>query len=511
MTTPLSQKECLYKAVRTNSTAEALVLLKQNDDAQLDLMYVDPNNSAGWTPLLWTSYHGNEELVSKLIESDPAQLSCSPNNTALHIAAQRGNLSVCWILLLSSVDINSRDASDNTSLHSAAAGGYDSIVTLLIGFGFDVKAKNKFLLTPLEVCTDKKCRAILQDALLAQARDVSSSSQILSVMYAAKSSYLKDIVNGKRDGVDIIELEKSLGEFNEFGLPQHVIRLGVLRVAWLKRLKEIADATKVLQDASPITSASIYESTVNSLRKLIQGAETDMSGDVSNGAESAQGDPPTSIVGILQEARGACEIANAEYWLGKTLESCTASSNEEVSRELKSSRIADLEEAIQRANDLRGSTELITQASSAVARMKAELELQDALDNLPAVRLPAPEMTPKEEKTYWEARDIGKIEQFEGYPILPEGKEDYTWVESESLSTLRLALQRLDSAIAAAATSGVDDSTVENARSLLANKAKERDALEAKNDADRMDAVAGAKKTAMKLRKKKRKKKKAKA
>ena len=142
--------------------------------------------------------------------------------------------------------------------------------------------------------------------------------------------------------------------------------------------------------------------------------------------------------------------------------------------------------------------------------MKAELELSDALAGVPSVRLPVPGMKAKEEKTYWEAEDIGHLETFEGFPILPKDQADYTWVESEALTKLRSSIKRLDSAISSATTCthNVNEDALETARETLGKATDELKALEVKNEADMKKAKLDAKKAALKLKKKKAKSKK---
>ncbi|KAL9117806.1 MAG: hypothetical protein Q9187_005651 [Circinaria calcarea] len=53
--------------------------------------------------------------------------------TALHVAAEKGDLSIVRLLLESSdIPVNARDAQGSTALHLAAAGGYCDVVRLLL-------------------------------------------------------------------------------------------------------------------------------------------------------------------------------------------------------------------------------------------------------------------------------------------------------------------------------------------------------------------------------------------
>ena len=50
-----------YEAVRLNDTAQALQYLDSpvsDEDGNDHVTFVDPENSANWTPLHWACYHG---------------------------------------------------------------------------------------------------------------------------------------------------------------------------------------------------------------------------------------------------------------------------------------------------------------------------------------------------------------------------------------------------------------------------------------------------------------------
>jgi ankyrin repeat protein len=70
------------------------------------------------------------------------------NKTPLHIAAQKGHLEICQLLLERGAEINIRDRDLNTALHIAVLRGHLPVVQLLVQQGGDLTAKNIFGQTP---------------------------------------------------------------------------------------------------------------------------------------------------------------------------------------------------------------------------------------------------------------------------------------------------------------------------------------------------------------------------
>eukprot|EP00957_Ditylum_brightwellii_P096808 7372125-Ditylum_brightwellii.AAC.1 len=178
--------------------------------------------------------------------------------------------------------------------------------------------------------------------------------------------------------------------------------------------------------------------------------------------------------------------------------------------------MALLRQAIDKADALGADTNLIETSKCLLARLTSELELHSSYRSLPNVRLPDPNITPKEAREYWQAEDLGHIEETEEYPLPPrqgdndndnEEEAEYIWHESESLALLKVVITRLESSLQHAEQSGADGDLCQLCRGELEVKIKNRTILEAKDVEDKAIAVASAQKEAKKLLKKKKKKK----
>jgi ankyrin repeat protein len=69
--------------------------------------------------------------------------------TALHMAASRGEVSVVQFLIANGSDVNAKNRDGETPLHNAAYRGRDLVIPLLIRGGADLAAKNTKGETPL--------------------------------------------------------------------------------------------------------------------------------------------------------------------------------------------------------------------------------------------------------------------------------------------------------------------------------------------------------------------------
>lgn len=98
-----------------------------------------------------------QDAVLELLTSRGADLNARDGNnlTPLHLAAVKGRVEACRILLDAGTDVNvtgftSRDGSaESTPLHLAAESGAREVVELLISRGANVNAVNNFQRTPL--------------------------------------------------------------------------------------------------------------------------------------------------------------------------------------------------------------------------------------------------------------------------------------------------------------------------------------------------------------------------
>jgi cytohesin len=88
--------------------------------------------------------------------------------TELHIAANRGQVSLMKQLISRGANVRARNRTRDTPLHGAAKNGHEDAVELLIAKGANVNAKGIIGLTPLHETTDKK----IAEMLIANGADI---------------------------------------------------------------------------------------------------------------------------------------------------------------------------------------------------------------------------------------------------------------------------------------------------------------------------------------------------
>ncbi|MBY0353694.1 ankyrin repeat domain-containing protein [Candidatus Babeliales bacterium] len=91
--------------------------------------YVDAQNYAGCTPLLFAAMHGYDKIVALLLTK--ADLSTYVGWTPLHTAALNGHLACVQLLVGAGADIHAKDRHDRTPLDCARENGHTKIVELL--------------------------------------------------------------------------------------------------------------------------------------------------------------------------------------------------------------------------------------------------------------------------------------------------------------------------------------------------------------------------------------------
>jgi hypothetical protein len=103
---------------------------------------------------------GNVDGVRKLLSADPTLIQARTigvweNDTALHLAAARGDNDMVMLLLEHKADVNAKDEAGITPLHLAALHGQASVAKTLLGAGATVDAIGfKDNDTPLIVAAD---------------------------------------------------------------------------------------------------------------------------------------------------------------------------------------------------------------------------------------------------------------------------------------------------------------------------------------------------------------------
>lgn len=519
----------LYNAIQLNESETALQLI----ELDVSTKYVDHSNKSKWTMLHWAAYHGNEQIVEALLNTNAAseyktyQMKCRmaedkdctnqrprnkshinpvAMNTPLHRAAQRGHLQVCWLLLMSSFSLADIDRYGNTPLHLAAAHGHHKVVECFIEDGADVKATNQFHLNALQVASTEACRFILrremkEEKSVFQASRRDRMHQQHVEKYTAIASTVQNFINENIDDggdkQDIALMKKTLDDACDFGVASHIIRLGRNRVKWLELERQVKRCMFAVEQARPTLEPTEYEK-VATLQNLLT--------KVKNLA--AKGDQvPPMIEEIMAKGHVLCAVATSEFWLHALTHRLSQYNTKAMKENDIKEGVSKLKDVISKTEKQGGSAKLMKVGNAVLERIISELDLQHAVMGLPTVRLPVPEMTPKEARNYWCSEDFGHIEQTECYPLPPEETGEYIWVQSDSLQRLQEATKHLQSTIDIALLKGADADLVKSIQEVFEKKSCDIEALQVKDEQDQQKAISDAQKAARKQKKKKKGKK----
>ncbi|GAB4121951.1 MAG: hypothetical protein Fur0040_02340 [Sideroxydans sp.] len=116
----------------------------------------------GYTPLHWAAYNGYANVVKALL-----QKGADPNTpsdfgwTALMQAATRGHLLACGYLIAAGANVNLATLDGWTALHKAANNGHQEIVKLLLDKGADPQAQYQDGKRPLDLAVKAGHYAII--------------------------------------------------------------------------------------------------------------------------------------------------------------------------------------------------------------------------------------------------------------------------------------------------------------------------------------------------------------
>lgn len=534
-----AQQERLYNAIEKNDTEVSLELLTARN---ISCTYIHPSNTAGWTMLHWASFHGNEILVDTLLATDaPTEYKTfkfknrvkpgiaskeSKNisvNTPLHRAAQRGHLGVCWLLSLSSYSAHDVDAVGNTPLHLAASHGHERVVKFLIDDGCDVSSKNLFRNTAYDVASET-CKPLLLQAMKLEG---SGSNQKKKMHQINVENYVKagnDITAAIESDSwrDEENLKNAILHADDLGVAQVTIDLGRRFLVRLELIEKLESHIEQVKEVDPIITQTSY-ARVDQLKICIKEAEyytasqvrvnplrqlTSFLASTLSTTESQLNDLPQMEVveDLVEQGHFLCKKSHNEYWLNvaycklklNDTRKPASDTDESITKDM-----ASLEKATEKALSAGANAMLIADASQLHATLASELALHRSWRRIPEVRQYSPEMTPEEGKGYWQDDDIGHIEESVKYPLPPEGGE-YKWIESISLTSLRLAILEFSNNITNAEGIGANLDLFKESKAFLSDQIKIRDLLIIKDEFDKEDAV----KTAQKLCKKKKSKKK---
>jgi len=123
---------------------------------------VHHRDGAGYAPLHWAAFNGYSQVV-KLLVSKHADVNARSNHgwTPLLQAATRGHLSVSYLLIENGADVNAASNDGWTSLHKAAANGHVPEVKLLLSKGARTQAKHRDGTTALDIAVKNKHQQIV--------------------------------------------------------------------------------------------------------------------------------------------------------------------------------------------------------------------------------------------------------------------------------------------------------------------------------------------------------------
>lgn len=446
---------------------------------------------------------------------------------------------MCWILLLESFSLQDTDQYGNTPLHTAAANGFDALVQCFIDFGAEVSyKKNIFHLTPIQVASNEACRMILRNAIELEKSIGSSSStmvvaddiakvkrgqmidkyRVIESNLVAKLMSMNMSMDTKMNDIDshdnIVQLKQSIDRASTFGIRTEILNIARNHVTLLEMREEVSSNIEAITLNAPIVTPTEYAS-VNNLRRVVKKAEEELMRrqDVYNVNVSAftnipQLPRPDLLYQLVNDAKDVCKVSQSEFNLKATCRQL-----EKIRCACKSDMkyISILQGATSAAEDINSDATLVREAKALQARLTVELELKDAVDKVPSVRLPVTDMSTKRAREYWCPEDMGHIEETEEYPLPPpsDGSE-YIWIKSEALQSVEEAIQVLRKVIHRAIKDGGNGELISSCKNVLNNKCKDIRALNIKDEEDRLACISVAEKAAKKVMKRKKAKSKAK-
>ncbi|XP_070705596.1 ankyrin repeat and SOCS box protein 2-like [Pempheris klunzingeri] len=142
---PTSLFQFLYKGLKREFSPLQSLIMNGDVESLVDLVRqksssLMESNNEGWIALHEAAYYGQLQCVSVLVSAHPDSVNRGTlkNQTALLLAACRGNISCVAFLLKHGADPNIANTDRETPLYTASEHPNEAIVTLLLRFGAQV-------------------------------------------------------------------------------------------------------------------------------------------------------------------------------------------------------------------------------------------------------------------------------------------------------------------------------------------------------------------------------------
>lgn len=175
-TQPQPSKSKFY-GVTPGDTRYMLLAARLGDTQRLrkSLFEVNPlhaRDMSDSTPLHHAAARGYVDACNILLSTEPKLVRAinQRRDTALHSAANAGQLATATLLIFAGADLNARGADGFTPLHLASSSGHLEVLQYLLECGADPDLVSRSGLSARDLAFDDKVRAALPEAPLAATR-----------------------------------------------------------------------------------------------------------------------------------------------------------------------------------------------------------------------------------------------------------------------------------------------------------------------------------------------------
>jgi hypothetical protein len=406
----------------------------------------------------------------------------------------------------------------NTPLHIAASNGHEHLVQCLLDYGANYMLKNIYDNTTLHVSKTEICRQVIRKEQQAaeykweedeSRRKFQKQIEVYRMKIEELDLMIQKIDSSKTLVKNDYELmERIVSEAKLFGLPHENVNQGTTCLEWMYTRESLLTAIDDVNHQCPIDNDKKLEC-VDHLLHLIQETERKLK---DSEQQQVKGDSlivvavPDFITSAYQNALYIHQKSVAEYELSlifhrlQSLDIVDTNNGDEIHTLI-------LQNAIETSMTRNADVSFVQLASNLLEKLTYELDLHTFLQDAPTVKLPVPDMTVAEATSSWERRrDIGYLDENDGYYPLPHPENGYVWIKSESLQTLESYLNSLNEKIHQASQFDVSQKLMDSAEAIQTVKRREVKILSEKNDIDKLAAVELAEKAARKRKKNKKKK-----